>query len=65
MTVVEVDSVLAEAAGRIADLTGTRTLDALHLAALQRAGPAGITLLTADLRQAQAARSLGWPVLGS
>ncbi|MDP9445003.1 MAG: type II toxin-antitoxin system VapC family toxin [Actinomycetota bacterium] len=65
VTVVEVDSLLAEAAGRIADLTGTRTLDALHLAALQRAGPAGITLLTADLRQAQAARSLGWPVLGS
>lgn len=65
VAVVEIDSVLAEEAGRLADLTGVRSLDALHLAAVQRAGPSGITLLTADLRQAQAARSLGWAVLGS
>ncbi|CAN5821914.1 type II toxin-antitoxin system VapC family toxin [soil metagenome] len=63
--VVEIDAALTEQAGHIADLTGTRSLDALHLAALQRAGPDQIPLLTADLRQAQAARSLGWTVLGS
>jgi hypothetical protein len=38
---------------------------ALHLAALQRGGPSGIALVTADLRQAQAARALGWTVLGA
>jgi hypothetical protein len=39
--------------------------DALHLAAVQRTGPVGVTMVTADLRQAQAVRSLGWPVLGA
>jgi predicted nucleic acid-binding protein len=65
LAVVEVDAVLAEDAGRVADLTGSRSLDALHLAALERVGPAGIALITADLRQAQAARALGWSVLGA
>lgn len=65
LAVVEIDSVLAENAGRLADLTGSRSLDAVHLAAMQRAGPAGITLVTVDLRQAQAARSIGWVVLGA
>jgi predicted nucleic acid-binding protein len=65
LTVVEVDADLAEDAGRLADLTGSRSLDALHLAALERVGPAGIALVTADLRQAQAARALGWAVLGA
>ena len=65
IAIVEIDAVLAESAGQIADLTGSRSLDAVHLAAMQRAGPTGITLVTADLRQAQAARSLGWSVLGA
>ncbi len=63
--VIEVDAALAESAGHLADVTRCKSLDAIHLAALQRAGPVGITLLTADLRQAQAARSLGWTVLGT
>jgi predicted nucleic acid-binding protein len=63
LAIVEIDSVLAEEAGRLADLTATRSLDAVHLAAIQRAGPHGITLVTADLRQAQAARTLGWRVV--
>ena len=61
--VVEIDAALAEEAGSIADLTGARSLDAVHLAALGRSGPGQIPLLTADLRQAQAARALGWTVL--
>jgi predicted nucleic acid-binding protein len=65
LAVVEIDSVLSEDAGRLADLSGARSVDALHLAALQRAGPVGITLVTADLRQAQTARSFGWVVLGA
>lgn len=63
--VVEVDDLLARDAVRIADLTGVRTLDALHLAAMSRCGPTGLSLVTADLRQAQAARTLGWIVLGA
>ncbi len=61
--VVEIDAALAEEAGSIADLTGAQSLDAVHLAALSRSGPGQIPLLTADLRQAQAARALGWTVL--
>jgi len=62
--VVELDRALCEAAAQLAEITGVRTLDALHLAGVQRAGVGSLPLLTYDLRQAQAARSLGWPVLG-
>lgn len=65
LAIVEIDACLAEDAGRLADLTGSRSLDALHLAALERVGPSSAALVTADLRQAQAARSLGWTVLGA
>lgn len=64
-TIVEIDDALCRDAGHVADETGARSLDALHLAALRRAGSSGITLLTADLRQAQAARTLGLSVVGS
>jgi len=65
LALVEVDGVLCRDAGDIGAVIGARSLDALHLAALQRAGPQGITLVTADLRQAQAGRSLGFEVVGS
>ncbi len=39
-------------------------LDALHLAAVQRVGGPAVPLLTFDVRQAQAARSLGLTVVG-
>jgi predicted nucleic acid-binding protein len=51
-----------EAAG-IAERTGCRSLDALHLGSALRAG-ASTTVLTFDIRQAQAARSLGLAVVG-
>jgi hypothetical protein len=62
--VVELD---AETCSRAADYVvtlGVRTLDALHLAAAHRVGAGALPFLTFDLRQAQAARSLGWTVLG-
>lgn len=62
--VVELDASLCEDAAGISELTGVRTLDALHLAAARRVGD-GITVLTFDLRQAQAARSLGLAVVGA
>jgi hypothetical protein len=46
-------------AAAIAEVTGARTLDALHLAAAQRVGGAAVPFLTFDLRQAQPARGLG------
>jgi predicted nucleic acid-binding protein len=41
-----------------------RTLDALHLATAQQLQVPALPFLTFDLRQAQAARSLGFTVLG-
>lgn len=64
-SIVELDEVTCEAAAGIAELTGVPTLDALHLAAAQRAGGPGLPFLTFDLRQAQAARALGFTVLGA
>ena len=63
--IVELDEVTCETAAGIAELTGVRTLDGLHLAAAQRAGGPAISFVTFDLRQAQAARSLGLTVLGA
>lgn len=65
MHVVELDRTTCAVAAELAEVTGARTLDALHLAAAQRAGGGILPLLTYDLRQAQVARSLGWTVLGA
>jgi len=64
-SIVELDEVTCETAAAIAELTGVRTLDALHLAAAQRVGGSAVPFLTFDLRQAQAARTLGLIVLGA
>lgn len=60
---VELDATTCELAATIAEQTGVRTLDALHLGAARRLGGA-ITFLTFDVRQAVAARALGLTVLG-
>jgi uncharacterized protein len=64
MFVIEVDEAVCEAASQIAEVTGIRSPDALHLGAARRLGPGAIPFVTFDLRQAQAARTLGWTVLG-
>ncbi len=61
--IVELDGVTCEIAADIAAITGARTLDALHLAAARRLGGAAVPLVTFDVRQAQAARTLGLAVL--
>lgn len=61
---VSLDHVTCNTAASVAEQTLCRSLDALHLASAQRAGPA-TTILTFDNRQAQAARSLGLHVLGT
>jgi uncharacterized protein len=64
LSIVELDEVTCEMAAAVAEVTGVRTLDALHLAAVQRVGGPAVPFLTFDLRQAQAARALGLTVVG-
>jgi uncharacterized protein len=64
ITVVELDEVTCRLAADVAEQTGVRTLDALHLGAATRLGPGVASILTYDIRQAQAARQLGFVVLG-
>ena len=63
--VVLITSEICRVAAEIAELTGARTLDALHLGAARVVGGGALPFLTFDLRQAQAARALGWVVLGT
>lgn len=63
-SLVELDAPTCELAATIAEQTGVRTLDALHLGAARRLG-SGIAFLTFDVRQAQVARSLGLSVAGA
>lgn len=64
MAVIELSAPVCEKAAEIAESTGVRTLDALHLGAAFEVGAGQLPLLTYDARQARAARSLGWTVLG-
>jgi hypothetical protein len=63
ISIIEIDEATCESAAMIAETTGVRTLDALHLAAAQRVSAPGVGFLTFDLRQAQAARALGLTVV--
>lgn len=65
LSVIELDATTCEMAAAIAEVTGVRTLDALHLGAAQRAGGPAVPFLTFDVRQAQAARALGFTVVGA
>lgn len=65
LSLIELDADTCEMGAAIAEVTGVRTLDALHLAAAQRAGGVALPFLTFDLRQAQAARALGFTVVGA
>ncbi len=63
--VVLLDLATCELAVDIAEATGVRALDALHLGAAQKAGDGSLPFVTFDVRQARAARELGWTVLGA
>lgn len=62
-SIIELDEATCDSAAAIAETTGVRTLDALHLAAAQRISAPGVSFVTFDLRQAQAARALGLTVV--
>lgn len=64
MHVVELDETTCRLAAGIAESLGVRSLDALHLGAASRLGPADVVLLTFDRHLARAARELGFSVRG-
>lgn len=63
--VVALDEDTCSRAADLAETTGARTLDALHLAAAMRAGAPALRVVTFDVRMAQAVRSLGWTAVGA
>jgi predicted nucleic acid-binding protein len=65
MALVAVDESVCRGAAQIAEQLGVRSLDAIQLASAQRLAIPSLPFVTFDLRQAQAARSLGFAVLGS
>jgi len=65
MALVAVDESVCRGAAQIGEQLGVRSLDAIQLASAQRLAIPSLPFVTFDLRQAQAARSLGFAVLGS
>jgi uncharacterized protein len=63
--VVALDELVCRRAVELGMATGCRSMDALHLAAAERAGGRSVAILTYDVRLGQAARSLGFGVLGA
>jgi hypothetical protein len=62
--VVTLDEALCRRAAELGIASGSRSLDALHLAAAERAGGRSVPVFTFDVRLAQAARALGFAVVG-
>ena len=65
IALVVVDETVCRSAADIGEQLAVRSLDAVHLASARRLEIPGLSFITFDLRQAQAARSLGFMVLGS
>lgn len=63
--IVALDHVTCQRAAEYAETTGARSLDALHLAAAQRAGAPAVRVVVFDARMAQIVRSLGWTAVGA
>lgn len=64
LAMIVCDETVALAAAEIGELHGVRSLDAIHLASAQRLRIPALPFVTFDHRQAHAARSLGFSVLG-
>ena len=65
VNVVELDATTCDRAADFAATLDLRSMDALHLAAAHRVGGPALPFLTYDLRQARAARAMGWTVVGA
>jgi len=64
MFVIEADAKVCELAADFAERTSLRSLDAIHVASAHRALGASANFVTFDIRQGEAARSLGLTVNG-
>jgi predicted nucleic acid-binding protein len=62
--IVSLDDVVCRRAAELGVETGARSLDALHLAAADRAGGRSVPIVTFDISLGHAARSLGFGVIG-
>ena len=65
MQVVELDETTCQLASTIAETTGARTLDALHLAAATRVGANALTVLTTTSVRHKRRAALGMTVVGA
>ena len=65
ISIIEVDALVCAEAASIAEETGLRSLDSIHVASARRISDVDITFITFDVRQAAVARSLGLTVLGA
>jgi len=63
--IVAIDDAVCRRAAEFGAATGARSLDALHLAAADRAGGRSVPIVTFDVRLGHAARSLGFSVVGA
>jgi len=63
--VVTLDDIVCRRAAEFGIATGSRSLDALHLAAADRAGGRSLPVVTFDVRLGHAARALGFNVIGA
>ncbi len=63
--VVAADTTTMGLAAALAEATGVRSLDALHLASVQRVSSRTMRMVTFDVRMAAAARALGISVVGA
>ena len=62
--IVAIDDITCRLAAELGTVTGARSLDAVHLAAAERAGGRSLAFVTFDMRLGHAARSLGFSVVG-
>ena len=65
MALISLDEPKWRAAADIAEELGVRSLDAIHLACAQKLNINPLTFVTFDIRQAQAARRMGFTVVGA
>jgi predicted nucleic acid-binding protein len=65
LAMISCDEAVATMAGDIGEALGVRSLDAVHLASAKRLRIDNLAFITFDIRQAQAARSMGLHVLGA
>jgi uncharacterized protein len=64
IALISLDAITWHTAADIADALGVRSLDAVQLACAQRLRIQGLRFVTFDIRQAVAARALGFNVVG-